>query len=282
MNQITSNQPDEFTDEFETYSESPSLQFIVDVDVYEGPLDLLLSLARTQKVDLSCISVLALAKQYLSFISVAHRLRIDLAAEYLVMAAWLAYLKSLLLVPEKHSEVEPSGEDLASALAFRLQRLDAMRNSATKLINGNQLERDIWPRGMPEPILVNQTRRWSTTLYDLLSAYVTNCQKHVSSYIGMHRRKVWTLAEARETLTKLLGTNINWLPIESYLVEIIVQHSDERASILASTFSASLELVKEGVIEIRQKEIFESPLIRFKDQVAAGQLSHQTNNSLVH
>ena len=280
MNQITSYQPDEF-DEFETNSNSPTLRFIVDVDVYEGPLDLLLSLARTQKVDLACISVLALAEQYLNFISEAHRLRIDLAAEYLVMAAWLAYLKSLLLVPEKHSEDEPSGEDLASALAFRLQRLDAMRNSAAKLMSGIQLEKDIWPRGMPEPILVNKSSQWSVTLYDLLSAYVTNCQKHVTSYIGMHRRKVWTLAEARQILTKLLGTNINWLPIESYLLDIITQHSEDRNTILASTFSASLELVKEGVIEIRQAKVFESPLIRFKDYAIDEQLT-QADSSMIH
>ena len=277
MDQITSHHLDEFDENLEVNPESPSLRFIVDVEVYEGPLDLLLTLARTQKVDLACISVLALAEQYLNFISEANRLRIDLAAEYLVMAAWLAYLKSLLLVPEKHSDEEPSGEELASALAFRLQRLDAMRNSAAKIMDLDQLQRDVWPRGMPEPILVNETSQWSTTLYDLLLAYVSNCQKHVSSYIGMHRRKVWTLAEAREVLAKLLGTNINWLPIESYLLDFIIQHTDQRTSILASSFSASLELVKEGTAEIYQQKLFESPLIRYKKQV----LESQTNGKLV-
>ena len=277
MDQITSHHLDDFDEQLEVNPESPSLRFIVDVEVYEGPLDLLLSLARTQKVDLACISVLALAEQYLNFISEANRLRIDLAAEYLVMAAWLAYLKSLLLVPEKHSDEEPSGEELASALAFRLQRLDAMRNSAAKIMDLDQLQKDVWPRGMPEPILVNETSQWSTTLYDLLLAYVSNCQKHVSSYIGMHRRKVWTLAEAREVLAKLLGTNINWLPIESYLLDFIIQHTDQRTSILASSFSASLELVKEGTAEIYQQKLFESPLIRYKKQV----LENQSNGKLV-
>ncbi len=271
MDQITPYLPDEFDEQLEINPNSPSLRFVVDVDVYEGPLDLLLSLARTQKVDLACISVLALAEQYLNFISEVKRLRIDLAAEYLVMAAWLAYLKSLLLVPERHSDEEPSGEELASALAFRLQRLDAMRNSAAKIMNLNQLQRDVWPRGMPEPILVNETSQWSATLYELLLAYVSNCQKHVTSYIGMHRRKVWTLSEAREILTKLLGTNINWLPIENYLLDFIIQHNDQRTSIIASTFSASLELVKEGTAEIYQQKLFESPLIRYKEQVLANQ-----------
>ena len=280
MDQFTPYTEIAFDDEFETKTKSTALRFIVDVDVYEGPLDLLLTLARTQKVDLACISVLALAEQYLNFISEAHRLRIDLAAEYLVMAAWLAYLKSLLLVPEKHSEDEPSGEDLASALAFRLQRLDAMRNSAAKLMARDQLQKDVWPRGMPEPIVVNKTSNWSATLYDLLAAYVVNCQKHVTSYIGMHRRKVWTLAEAREILTKLLGTNINWLPIENYLLDLLLQHSEQRTSILASTFSASLELVKEGTAEIHQQKLFESPLIRFKEQIIENEFHRQTNQNI--
>ena len=225
--------------------------FVVDLDGFEGPLDMLLALARTQKVDLARISILALADQYLGFIEEARKMRLELAADYLVMAAWLAYLKSRLLIPEPGKGEEPSGPELAEVLAFRLQRLQAMRDAAAKLMTRHRLGRDVFGRGDPEPIVALADRRWEASLYDLLTAYAQQRQKSALSHVRMEHRKVWSLAEAREILERLVGTTTDWTPLDAFLLDYLVSE-DKRATVLASSFASSLELVREGVLEVHQ------------------------------
>ena len=183
--------PDQ-TEAWETYrapertSGEPAL--VVDVEGFEGPLDLLLALARSQKVDITRISILALAEQYLAFIEEIHRLRLEVAADYLVMAAWLAYLKSRLLLPETEGE-EPTGEEMAAELAFRLKRLEAMREASARLANRNRLGRDVFTRGAPEPVEVVRRSEFSATLYDLLSAYAARRQERAISVVHVRRAR---------------------------------------------------------------------------------------------
>ncbi|WP_319773648.1 ScpA family protein [Breoghania sp.] len=242
--------------------EGPAL--LVDVDGYEGPLDLLLTLARNQKVDLARISILALAEQYLAFVNEARKLRLELAADYLVMAAWLAYLKSRLLLPEQKDDDEPTGEELAAALAFRLRRLEAMREAAARLMNRNRLGRDVFARGAPEAVSVVRKSEWDATIFDLLMAYASQRQRNSVTSVSVGRRTVWSLADARTILTRLVGGVAEWAPIDSYLISYITK-PEERATVLASAFSASLELVREGKIELRQSETFSPLYIRWRD-----------------
>ena len=230
---------------------------IVDVDGFEGPLDLLLELARRQKVDLARISILALAEQYLVFIEELRKLRLELAADYLVMAAWLAYLKSRLLLPEPPKGEEPSASDLATALQLRLQRLETIRNAAKMLEARPRLGRDFHARGAPEPIRIRHKPLWEASLYDLLSAYARERQKQMSSRVTMKRRTVWTLAEAREALERLLGHDIggDWVALDGYLTRYIAA-PEQRATVLASALSATLEMVREGKMALRQEQAF--------------------------
>jgi segregation and condensation protein A len=240
----------------------------VDVDGFEGPLDLLLELARRQKVDLHRISILALAEQYLAFIEEARRVRLELAADYLVMAAWLAYLKSRLLLPEPPPGEEPSADDLATALALRLRRLEAIREAAKRLTERDQLGRDVFARGRPEPIELRRAPQWQASLYDLLSAYASRRQKHASSRITMPKRHVWSLIEAREALERLVGAAYDWTALDAYLVRYIVQ-PEMRATVLASALSATLELVREGQLSLRQAAAFAPLWVRRRGERAA-------------
>jgi segregation and condensation protein A len=234
---------------------------VVDVDGFEGPLDLLLALARTQKVDLARVSILALAEQYVSYIEHLRQLRLELAADYLVMAAWLAYLKSRLLLPAPAPDEEPSGEEMAAALAFRLRRLEAMREASAKLVNRDRLGREVFARGMPEPIEVIDHSVYGATLYDLLTAYASQRQRQMVSVVHVRRRQVWSLAEAREVLTRMIGTIADWTPVDVFLSSYIMT-PEMRATVLASSFSASLELVREGKVELRQTAPFASLYMR--------------------
>ncbi len=227
----------------------------LDIDGFEGPLDLLLHLAREQKVDLLQISVLALAEQYLVFVERARALRLDLAADYLVMAAWLAYLKSKLLIPRSGRDQEQPGEELASLLQFRLRRLEAMRAVAQKLVGGRLLGRDVFARGAPEAEITRLDLRFSASLHDLLSAYGAMRQRVASSSMTIRQRRVWALKEARELLERLIGDIADWTELDSFLLRYVVS-GEERASALASSFAASLEMVKEGRIEVRQDAAF--------------------------
>ena len=202
---------------------APGETLVVDVEGFEGPLDLLLALARTQKVDLAKISVLALAQQYLDFIGEARRLRLEIAADYLVMAAWLAFLKSKLLLPdEKSEEGEPTGEELAALLAFRLKRLHAMREASAQLMTRKRLGRDIFARGDPEPIRVLRKSVYDANVYDLLKAYAQQRQRAAKSTLHMKPRPVWSLKEARGELERLLGMSLDWAPLDRLLVEFLV------------------------------------------------------------
>ena len=234
---------------------------VVDVDGFEGPLDLLLSLARTQKVDLAKISILKLAEQYLSFIDKLRDMRLELAADYLVMAAWLAFLKSKLLLPEPEAEEEESAEDLAQILAFRLKRLEAMRKAGTSLMNRNRLGREVFARGDPEPVHVVKKSEFSATLYDLLTAYAMQRQRQSVSTVQVAKRTVWSLQEAREALQRLVGVSEEWARLDQYLFEYLVD-PEQRVTAMASSFTASLELVREGHVEIRQSGAFEPIYMR--------------------
>ncbi|MVA73099.1 segregation/condensation protein A [Agrobacterium vitis] len=254
----------------ERASDDPSL--VIDVAGFEGPLDLLLFLARNQKVDLSRISVLALAEQYLLFVEEARSIRIELAADYLVMAAWLAYLKSRLLIPQQAKDDEPSGEEMAAALAFRLKRLEAMRDAAGKLVNRNRLGRDIFQRGAPEHVPDRVNSAFEASLYDLLSAYANLRQRQAYTQVTIERRTVWSLVDARTLLNRMIGEISDWTALDSYLLQYLADPS-ERITAIASAFAASLELVREGKLEIRQAGAFEPIYMRGgKGRDAAGML----------
>lgn len=240
-------------DEAERGVSEPSLT--VDVDGFEGPLDLLLHLARTQKVDLARISVLALAEQYIGFITRMQKMRLELAADYLVMAAWLAYLKSRLLLPKPHDDGEPTGEEMAALLQFRLKRLEAMRDASARLVNRNRLGREVFPRGMPEPVVISRQSAFQATLYDLLIAYAAQRQRRAITNVQIAQRQVWSLKQAREILTRLVGGMGEWTSLDRFLVAYLTT-PEERATARASTFAASLELVREGALEIRQQQAF--------------------------
>ena len=238
---------------------------VVDVEGFEGPLDLLLTLARQQKVDLAKISILALADQYLAFIEEARRLRLELAADYLVMAAWLAYLKSRLLLPDVNAPEGQSAEDMANALALRLKRLEAIRTAAEQMFARAQLGRDVFARGQPEPIAHIKRPEWTATLYDLLSAYAHQRQKNALARVKLAKRAVWSLAEAREALERLVGVSSDWTRIDEYLIAYIVEPS-QRATVMASSFASALELVREGIAELHQQEAF-APLFMRKREM---------------
>jgi segregation and condensation protein A len=240
----------------ERATDEPAL--VVDVEGFEGPLDLLLTLARQQKVDLAKISILALADQYLVFIEEARKLRLELAADYLVMAAWLAYLKSRLLIPDLNAPEGQSAEDMATALAFRLKRLEAIREVAQKLLDRPQLNRDVFDRGDPEPIAHIKHPQWSATLYDLLSAYAVQRQKQAAGQrVRFAQRKVWSLAEARQALERLIGESAttDWGRFDEYLISYVVEPSMV-ATVTASSFASALEMVREGVLELQQHAAF--------------------------
>ena len=264
------NAEQEFETELaERSGDEPSL--MVDVEGFEGPLDLLLTLARQQKVDLAKISILALADQYLAFIEEARKMRLELAADYLVMAAWLAYLKSRLLLPEQHPAEGLTAEEMANALALRLRRLEAIRKFAEQLMNRPQLGRDVFERGQPEPIAEIKHPQWSATLYDLLSVYASRRQIQSRSVVRVAKRTVWSLAEAREALERLIGQSMDWTPLDQYLVAYLTDPA-MHATVLASSFAAALEMIREGRLEAHQQGAF-SPLYLRKKQNADGAFS---------
>jgi segregation and condensation protein A len=251
----------------ERASDEPAL--VVDVEGFEGPLDLLLALARQQKVDLAKISILALADQYLAFIEEARKLRLELAADYLVMAAWLAYLKSRLLLPETNAPEGQSAEDMAIALAMRLKRLEAIRDVAERLLGRPQLDRDVFVRGQPEPIAHIKHPQWSATLYDLLSAYAQQRQKVALAHVRLAKRTVWSLAEAREALERLIGQSTDWTRLDQFLISYVVEPS-LAPTVFASSFASSLELVREGLMELHQQSPFAPLYVRKRRPPADG------------
>ena len=236
----------------------------VSLDGFEGPLDLLLNLARTQKVDLSKISILELAEQYLQFIADARSLRLEIAADYLVTAAWLAFLKSKLLLPvEAKQEDGPSGEEMALHLAFRLKRLEAMREAVARLFTRKQLGVDIFGRGMPEGIRTTRKSDYWASVYDLLKAYVEQRRRTAMvAPVKVGGRKVWSIREARERLERLFGIPGNWSILDSYL-EDYLRDAEISKTALASSFGATLELTREGFTELRQARAFAPIYVRW-------------------
>ncbi|MEA3004552.1 MAG: segregation and condensation protein [Sphingomonadales bacterium] len=246
--------PAESLDEFE---EQPQLReadrLTLDLDGWEGPLDLLLTLARSQKVDLTGISILALVEQYLAFIADAKKLKLEIAADYLVMAAWLAYLKSCLLLP-RDPEADPSPEELAMRLQLRLQRLSAMREAGARLMARDRLGRDVFARGAPEGLKVIRQSLWQAGLYDLIAAYGAVRARTEPAFHVVARRPVMTLDEALHRVERMLGARLEWTRLESFLPE--TEDGEFRKSALASSFVAALELARLGKVEIDQKDAF--------------------------
>ena len=231
-------------------------ELIVDVGGFEGPLDLLLELARAHKIDLAQVSILALANQYLIFIERAQKMRLDVAADYLVMAAWLAYLKSRLLIPAPPSSDEAQPQDMAARLAFRLQRLASMRDAAAKIMAMPQLGLHVFERGQPQPLVVDVQSEYSDNLIDLLKAYADRRQrKVVRQTYTVKRQPTWSIKEAREALERLMGTMDEWGTFDGWL-EVYLATPATRRSVRASSFTASLELARDGRIEMRQDEAF--------------------------
>ncbi len=239
--------------------------FTVDLDGFEGPLDLLLELARRQRVDLARISILALAEQYLRFIEAARKLRLELAADYLVMAAWLAFLKSRLLLPTPAEPAELDAPALAEGLAQRLRALASIRNASEYLMSWPRLGRDFFGRGEPE-VAVNTSGRitYQANLYDLLAAYARQSQRHALARVRFKTREVWSLAEARQALTRLLGAQADWTAFDNFVAEACAA-PDLRRTARASSFAASLELAREGKIEMRQDRAFAPIWLRAAD-----------------
>jgi segregation and condensation protein A len=234
---------------------------VVDVGGYEGPLDLLLVLARQQKVDLHAISILALADQYLAFIENAKQLRLELAADYLLMAAWLAYLKSRLLLPEQRGPDEPSADDLAEALAERLRRLETIRFAGERLVARPQLGRDVFARGAPEGLVTETRSLYAAELVDLLKAYAAQRARHALARVTLRPRRVWSLVEAREALQRLIGVAVEWTELDHHLLRYVVE-PEMRATVVASSFATALELVREGAMDMRQEGPFRPIYVR--------------------
>lgn len=259
-------------DDFETAEERRASEaLLIDVEGFEGPLDLLLTLARTQKVDLRKISVLALSEQYLAFVERAKKLRIELAADYLVMAAWLAFLKSRLLLPPDPEDEGPSGEELAAHLAFQLERLEAMRRSAARLMARDQKGRDFFVRGIPEDFSIRRKVTYSATVLDLMQAYAR--LKTRGDFQPLHlaeRDSVFSMEEALSRMKSLIGHAIDWADLSSFLPEGWDKDPRKRRSATAATFAATLELVKAGKLELRQSETFAPIQVRSREVTTRG------------
>lgn len=230
-------------------------KLVLALDGFEGPLDVLLTLARAQKVDLSQISMVALVEQYLLFVAEAKRLRLELAADYLVMAAWLAYLKSRLLIPKDEEEEGVSAEELALRLQLRLQRLEAMREAGARLMSRNLLGRDVHARGCPENIVVLKKAAYDITLYELLKAYAEQRVRTSVTSLRIATRPVMPLEDAINRLSQMLGTKMDWCSLQDFLPSDM-KDVRYRKSALASMFAASLELARQGKAELSQNKTY--------------------------
>lgn len=266
---------DEFTEDFnfekaeEAFDDGEAL--IIDISGYEGPLHLLLELARKQKVDIARLSILELAEQYLSFIKTAQDLRIELAADYLVMAAWLAYLKSRLILPKDDPEAAPLTEEImASHLAFRLQRLDAMRKAADALFDLPRIGQSVFERGAPEGLRSRTSPLYEADMFDMLKAYGDMRSQQGIRKIAVRKPVVFALEQARARLSRALGAALDWMRLDDLLPTGIKQGDADvpRRSVVASSFLAGLELAKEGDLELRQTGEFAPIFVRAKPKTA--------------
>lgn len=250
-------------DDFDAVAERRAEEaLIIDVDGFEGPLDLLLTLSRTQKVDLMKISVLKLAEQYLAFVEQARKLRIELAADYLVMAAWLAFLKSRLLLPPDPEAEGPSAEDMAAHLAFQLERLQAMRQVAGRLMGRDRLGQSRFQRGAPETVARTRKTEWQAGLIDLMRAYSRLRTKDEFRPYAFDRKGVFTMEQALERVRKLIGFAGDWTELADFLPDGWETDPGRRRSATAATFAATLELARQGQLELKQDGTFAPITIR--------------------
>jgi segregation and condensation protein A len=258
---------------------APGERLQLSLEGFNGPLDLLLALARTQKLDLAKISILDLTEQYLLFIHEAKALRLEIAADYLVMAAWLAFLKSKLLLPVQEQPQEgPSGEEMALHLAFRLKRLEAMRDAVARLFNRKQFGQDFFARGMPEGVRTIRKSEYWASVYDLLKAYADQRRRTAVVPVKMGGRTVWSVKEARQRLEKLLGITCNWSILDNYLEEYLVDEKQSKTAI-ASSFGALLEMTREGYTELRQACAFAPLYVRWlKEKASQDAAGDQTSS----
>jgi segregation and condensation protein A len=257
--------------ESETFEEDrphpESADLVVDLEGFEGPIDMLLALAREQKVDLTRISILKLADQYIAYITAVRRLKLEIAADYLVMAAWLAYLKSRLLLPQPPEPDEPSGEAMAAALAHQLQRLEAMQQAGVRLMARPQLGRDVFQRGAPEGLPRVLVPVWDVSLYDLLKAYGDGRQRKETSVLHIAPPELYSMDDAIARLERLLGRIPDWSNLMSFLPPL-GRDPLVRRSAIAATFAASLELVRAGKLQLRQDDPFGPIFLRSLNETA--------------
>lgn len=258
---VQTDEPDPFEAAQPDYQGALDDGLVLDLEGFEGPIDVLLALARTHKVDITKISILNLAEQYLAFIRRAHALRLEIAADYLVMAAWLAYLKSRLLLPSSEEDDEPTGAELAARLAFQLQRLEAMRKAAGELMERPRLGQDFFGRGEPDPLIVDTTTVFNATLFDLLSVYGAIQERQNASMLQITPARLYSMDDALERLGKLLGHTPDWTTLSRFLPEGIGDELVMRSAI-ASTFAASLELVRQGKLQLNQAQTFAPIYVR--------------------
>jgi segregation and condensation protein A len=240
-------------DDFDSPPIHQSDELNLALDGWEGPLDLLLNLARAQKVDLAQISILQLVEQYLAYLAQVRALKIEIAADYLVMAAWLAYLKSCLLLP-KDAEADPSPEEIALRLQMRLQRLDAMREAGARLLGRDRVGRDVFLRGSPEGLRLVRKSAWQARDFDLFAAYGATRARTAPAMHVVHARSVMTLEEALERVGRMIGAALDWTFLETFLPT--TQDPQFRRSALASSFLAALELARRGRLDLDQQEPF--------------------------
>jgi segregation and condensation protein A len=271
----TSPPPDDWS--APSRDDSPAAVLHIDIDGFEGPLDLLLALARTQKVDLTRLSVTSLVDQYLSYIAVAETMRLEVAADYLVMAAWLTFLKSRMLIPrDKIADDELSGEEMAQRLSFRLMRLEAMRAAAAQLMTRHRLGRDVFGRGNPEGTTTIRATQYTVSIYDLLSAYATQRVHTIRQVHQVKRRTVWSINDARRQLERLIGkTTGGWIQLDLFLLDYLpveptadgATTAATRRTVMAASFGATLELAREGLIDIRQDAVYAPIFMKKCDSV---------------
>ena len=246
-------------DEFDQLQLRQTDELTLNLDGWEGPLDLLLNLARSQKVDLTQISILALVEQYLAYLAGARALKLEIAADYLVMAAWLAYLKSCLLLP-RDPEADPSPEEIALRLQMRLLRLDAMREAGARLLGRDRIGRDVFTRGSPEGLRQTRKSHWQVRDFDLFAAYGAVKARTAPAMHVVHPRAVMTLDEAIERVSRMIGSALDWTRLESFLPAS--QDPQYRRSALASSFVAILELARQGRVDLAQEQPFGQLLLR--------------------
>jgi segregation and condensation protein A len=253
--------PDPFEEDRPDYSESGTERLLIDIEGFEGPIDVLLALARDQKVDLIHISILALAEQYLEFIAQARHLQLELAADYLVMAAWLAYLKSRLLLPAPPGDEEPSGAEMAAILAFQLQRLEAMKEAGIKVFERPQLGQAFFRRGETEPLKFDNRASFEVSLYDILRAYARQHARKEGATLHIAPTELYSIEDAMQRLRSLVGDLPDWTVLSGFLPTGLKDRLLVRSA-LASTFVATLELARNGRIEIQQSEPYAPVYIR--------------------